>query len=131
MGCPKKFNLIELGAGNGEMMKIIVESFKNFPSFFSSCNFLIHEKSPSLIKIQKKKLNKIKINWISKLDKISKDPSIFIANEFFDSLAIKQFKKKDVQWYERFVNLENLKKPFFFEKKVDIKKIEKKIKFKI
>ena len=131
IGYPKKFNLIELGAGNGEMMKIIIESFKNFPSFFSSCNFLIHEKSPSLIKIQKKKLNKIKINWISKLDKISKDPSIFIANEFFDSLAIKQFKKKDMQWYERFVNLENPKKPFFFEKKVDIKKIEKKIRFKI
>ena len=34
LGSPKKFNLIELGAGNGEMMKIIIESFKNFPIFF-------------------------------------------------------------------------------------------------
>ena len=34
LGSPKKFNLIELGAGNGEMMKIFIESFKNFPMFF-------------------------------------------------------------------------------------------------
>ena len=54
LGSPKKFNLIELGAGNGEMMKILIESFKNFPTFLNSCNLIIHEKSPSLIKIQKK-----------------------------------------------------------------------------
>ena len=57
LGSPKKFNLVELGAGNGEMMKDLIETFKNFPDFFSSCNFIIHEKSPSLIKLQKKKIN--------------------------------------------------------------------------
>jgi cyclopropane-fatty-acyl-phospholipid synthase len=54
LGSPKKFNLIELGAGNGEMMKVLIESFKNFPVFLKSCNFIIHEKSPFLKKIQKK-----------------------------------------------------------------------------
>ena len=34
IGSPKRFNLIELGAGNGEMMKILLESFRNFPIFF-------------------------------------------------------------------------------------------------
>ena len=34
LGSPKKFNLIELGAGNGEMMKVIIESLKKFPFFF-------------------------------------------------------------------------------------------------
>ena len=33
LGAPKKFNLIELGAGNGEMMKILIESFQSFPVF--------------------------------------------------------------------------------------------------
>ena len=94
IGSPKRFNLIELGAGNGEMMKILLESFQNFPIFFNSCNFIIHEKSPSLIKIQKKKLSKNKISWIFKIDKIDRNPTIFIANEFFDSLPIKQFKNK-------------------------------------
>ena len=60
LGAPKKLNLIELGAGNGEMMEIIIDSLKNFPNFFSSCNLVIHEKSPTLIKIQKKNFVKIK-----------------------------------------------------------------------
>ena len=41
IGFPKKFNLIELGGGNGEMMKIIIESLKNFPNFSKACNFII------------------------------------------------------------------------------------------
>ena len=131
LGSPKKFNLIELGAGNGEMMRILIESFKNFPLFLKSCNFIIHEKSPRLIKIQKQKLNKSKVVWISRVNKVKKNPSIFIANEFFDSIAIKQFRKKENKWYEKYVKLENQKKTSFFEKKVDIKKIEKKINFKI
>ena len=51
----RKINIVELGAGNGEMMKIIIETSKKFPSFFNSCKFIIHEKSPLLISIQKKK----------------------------------------------------------------------------
>ena len=42
MGSPKKFNFVELGAGNGEMMKILIESFKNFPDFFKSSKMIIH-----------------------------------------------------------------------------------------
>ena len=131
LGSPKKFNLIELGAGNGEMMKVLIESLKNFPIFLTSCNFIIHEKSPSLIKIQKKKLSKNKISWISKISDLDNEPSIFIANEFFDSIAIKQFKKKKKVWFEKFINLKDKKKAFFFEKKTNIKKIEKKINFNI
>ena len=131
LGSPKKFNLIELGAGNGQMMKVFIESFQRFPIFLKSCNFIIHEKSPSLIKIQKKELAKNKIEWVSQIKKIKKGPCIFIANEFFDALPIKQFRKKENLWLEKFINLKNLDKAFFFEKEVDIKKIEKKIHFKI
>ena len=131
LGSPKKFNLIELGAGSGEMMKVLIESFKNFPIFLSSCNFIILEKSPRLIEIQKKKLLDTKITWISKIDKIKKIPNLFIANEFFDSLAIRQFRKSKNLWFEKFVNLKDFNNPFFFEKKIDIKKIEKKINFNI
>ena len=131
LGSPKKFNLIELGAGNGEMMKIIIESFRNFPSFFECCNFVIFEKSPTLIKIQKKKLIGNKILWISKIKNFEKKPTLFIGNEFFDAIPIKQFKKKRGIWFENYVNLENFNKAFFFEKEINIKDIEKKIDFKI
>ena len=130
LGSPKKINLVELGAGNGEMMKVLIESFQNFPDFLKSCNFMIHEKSPVLIKVQKKKLTKSKIIWISKINKI-KNPTIFIANEFFDAIAIKQFEKKNNLWFEKYVNIRNKEKAFFFEKKINIKKFENKINFKI
>ena len=117
LGSPKKFNLIELGAGNGEMMKVIVESFQNFPYFLKSCNLIIHEKSLSLIKTQKKNLYKKKITWISKISEIDSNPSIFIANEFFDAMPIKQFVKRKNLWFEKFVNFKDKKKPFFLKKK--------------
>ena len=131
LGSPKKFNLIELGAGNGEMMKDLIDSLQNFPFFLNSCNFFIHEKSPFLINIQKKKLINTKITWISKINKLSSNPSIFIANEFFDSIAIKQFIKKKNLWFEKFVNLKEKNNIFFFEKKINIKKIENNLNFNI
>ncbi len=131
LGSPKKFNLIELGAGNGEMMKILIDSFKRFPIFFNSCNIVIHEKSQNLIKVQKSKILEKNVNWLSNLKNLENIPSIFIANEFFDSIPIKQFFKKKNLWFERFVDLSNTKKNYFFDKKTDIKKIEKKINIKI
>ena len=131
LGSPKKFNLIELGAGNGEMMKDLIDSLQNFPFFLNSCNFVIHEKSPFLVNIQKKKLINTKITWISKINKLDNNPSIFIANEFFDSIAIKQFIKKKRIWFEKFVNLKEKDNNFFFEKKINIKKIEKNLNFNI
>ena len=35
LNCPKEFNLIELGAGNGAMMNIMVNTFARFPKFKS------------------------------------------------------------------------------------------------
>jgi len=131
LGSPKKFNLIELGSGNGEMMNVLIDTFKNFPIFFDACNFMIFEKSPRLIKIQKKKLLNNKIIWVPKLNNIKKNPSIFIANEFFDAIPIKQFRKKKNLWFEKFINLNGQEKPFFFERKINIKIIEKKINFKM
>ena len=49
----EKLNLIELGAGNGEMMKVLIESFK-FSKLFNSYSFIIREKSPNLIEFKKK-----------------------------------------------------------------------------
>ncbi len=131
LGSPKKFNLVELGAGNGSMMKILIESFRSFPNFFSACNIIIHEKSPKMIKIQKKVLKLRKIIWISELKKIQKLPTIFIANEFFDSISIKQFIKDKNLWFEKYVKIKKNKSKFFFNKKFDMKKFEKKINLNI
>ena len=131
IGSPDQFNLLELGAGNGEMIKVIDETLLNFPECYRACNFIIHEKSDFLINQQKKNLNSDKFTWLKDIEKINKKPTIFLANEFFDAIPIKQFFKKKDGWIERFVNLNNPKKAEFTEEKTDIEKIEKNLNFKI
>ena len=131
IGSPKKFNLLELGAGNGEMMNVITETLKNFPQCFNACKFIIHEKSIFLINEQKKNLNHKKILWIKDLKKNNSYPTLYLANEFFDAIPIKQFFKNEQTWVERFVELKNSKKAIFKEEKINIKKLEHKLKFEI
>jgi len=131
VGSPNKFNLLELGAGNGEMMKVIISTLKNFPECFNNCKFQIHEKSTFLKEKQKKNLKSESVIWLDELKKINSYPTIFLANEFFDALPIKQFfKKKDV-WVERFVDMREIDKAKFEERFIDIEKIEKKLNFEI
>ena len=96
LGRPKKINLVELGGGNGEMIYRMIKVFKKFNKFNESCNFYMHEKSRLLKNIQKKKLFSYKVKWINSLNEIKNGPNIFLANEFFDSLPIKQFIKKKI-----------------------------------
>ena len=129
--CPTKFNLIELGPGNGEMISQILKTFEKFPLIKNSCNINILEKSSYLKKLQKKKLKGKNIKWLKNLNEIPNDPNIFIANEFFDTLPIKQYLKKEKKWYERNVELSQDSKTKFKDILVDMKKIEKMIGFKV
>ncbi len=131
IGSPKQFNLLELGAGNGEMMKVIYETLLNFPECYNACSFIIYEKSDFLINEQKKNLNSEKFSWLKEIEEINKNPTIFLANEFFDAIPIKQFFKKKNGWVERYVDLNDPKKAQFIEEKIDIKKIEKHLNFEI
>ena len=131
LGSPKKFNLLELGAGNGEMIKVIIETLKNFPECFMNCNFQIHEKSDLLKEEQQLNLKSEKITWIEDIKKNNSHPTIFLANEFFDALPVKQYFKKEDGWIERFVNFKNKTKAEFKEHPTDIRKIEQNLNFNI
>ena len=131
IGSPRKFNLLELGAGNGEMMKVIIETLKNFPECFNNCNFQIHEKSEFLKKQQQFNLKSEKMTWIDNIKINNLFPTIYLANEFFDALPIKQFFKRKEGWVERFVNFKDEKNAEFKEQLIDIKNIEQNLKFKI
>ena len=127
LGYPKKINIIELGAGNGEMMYQMIKAFKRFDKFRESSNYFILEKSQFLKKIQKKKLNSHKITWLNSINKLKNGPNIFLANEFFDALPIKQFIKKKNKWYEKSIKKNNINKFEFVNVITNIKNLEKKI----
>ena len=80
--------------------------------------------------VHQKKNKKYGVKWIDNLNKIYNHPSIFIANEFFDALPIKQFIKKKNDWFEKFIVSRN-NKLHIVNIKTKTSKIEKIIKQKI
>ena len=126
----RKINIVELGAGNGEMISQIISSAKNYKIFYNKCDFIIFEKSNKLIKLQKEKLKNQNIKWLKNLDKLQNKPTIFVGNEFLDALPIKQFINFKGNWYERYV--QKHKGIFYFTKvKCNMKRVENKIKLKL
>jgi NADH dehydrogenase [ubiquinone] 1 alpha subcomplex assembly factor 7 len=120
---PKIFNVVELGPGNGQMCATLLKVFKKFPNFINSTNIFLYEKSKTLKDLQKNNLNHEKINWIKDFTKIKKGPVIFVGNEFFDALPIKQFKKTNNILYEKYVKLESDSKITTIFKKANSKTI--------
>ena len=51
---PKKFNIVELGPGDGELCRVLIKTFKKFPNFYKSTNIFLYERS-KFLKIYKKK----------------------------------------------------------------------------
>ena len=105
LGKPKKFNIVELGPGDGNLIKILLKTFKKFPKFYKATNIFLYEKSNLLKKLQKKNINNSKIKWVKNFDNIKKGPVIFFGNEFFDAIPIKQFFQKKNIFLEKYYSL--------------------------
>ena len=102
---PKNFNIVELGPGDGSMMKDLLKTFELFSEFNLSKKIFLYEKSSFLIRKQKTLLKKFNVKWISDFKKIKKGPIIFFGNEFFDAIPIKQFKRSRNLFLEKHFTL--------------------------
>jgi NADH dehydrogenase [ubiquinone] 1 alpha subcomplex assembly factor 7 len=116
-GKPKYFNIIELGPGDGSLIKILLKVFEKFPDFNSVKKIYLYEKSELLIKLQKKKIKNNQVKWIKNFEDIKRGPVIFFGNEFFDAIPIKQFKNEKGIIFEKY---------YFLDKNNNIKEIFKK-----
>ena len=118
IGKPRKILLVELGPGDGSLCKDLLKTFKQFKNFYNSLEINLLEVSDKLKKIQRVKINNKKVKWIKKIEEINCGPIIFLGNEFFDSLPIKQIYKKKKLFFEKYVALsDNNKKVKFLHKK--------------
>ena len=126
LGKPKKIIIVELGPGDGSLCNDFLTASKNFKNFYKSLKINLLEKSDKLKKIQKLKINNDKVKWINKISEINNGPLIFLGNEFFDSLPIKQIYKKNNTFFEKHITLskKNNKKFEFLYKKAESKLIK-------
>ncbi|QKX03179.1 SAM-dependent methyltransferase [Wolbachia endosymbiont of Litomosoides sigmodontis] len=100
LGEPSRFSLVELGPGRGTLVHDIIRATEKYCSFFSSMAIYLIEISPALQKIQKEKLKGLGISWCENIYNLPEQPTIFLANEFFDALPIDQFVYRNGEWYE-------------------------------
>ena len=125
---PKKILITELGPGDGSLCNDLLKTFRKFKDFYDCLEINLLEKSENLIKIQKKKINSEKIKWIFSLDEINYGPVMFLGNEFFDSLPIKQIYKKENLFLEKHVTLSNKNREIKFLYKKTNRELIKSIK---
>ena len=100
-GKPEKINIVELGPGDGSLIKILLDISKKFPEFNSAKNIFLYETSVNLKKIQKSNIKNNNIKWIKNFQSLNDAPVIFFGNEFFDAIPIKQFKRIKKKLYEK------------------------------
>lgn len=107
MGSPADFNLAEFGPGRGVLMDDVLRTTRMRPKFAESAQLWLLETSGRLRLEQQKRLKTsgLKPLWADDLADIPAAPSLFIANEFFDCLPIRQFERVERGWRERFVGL--------------------------
>ena len=128
---PKKFNIVELGPGDGGLTKVLLRTFQQFPEFNKAANIFLYEKSNLLKNLQKKNINNSKVKWIKSFSSIKKGPVIFFGNEFFDSIPIKQFSRKRNLFFEKYYSLNKKNKINEIYKKASSKDIERIKRFKV
>ena len=107
LGSPAPFVLAELGPGRGTLMADMLRTARVKPSFLKAASVHLVEMSPRLREVQQATLaaSGAAIHWHARIDDIPQAPIIFVANEFFDAMPVRQFQWKDGAWAERVIGL--------------------------
>ena len=114
----KRFCLTELGPGRGTLLNDATRAISKVNKKQFDLDITVLEKSQTLINLQKEKLSNINVKWISDIKKLSWEPHIIIANEFFDALPINQYVRGNEGWHEKKITTKNGKLCFTLDKKI-------------
>ncbi|OUS14590.1 hypothetical protein A9Q97_03650, partial [Rhodospirillales bacterium 47_12_T64] len=124
LGGPTALNLVELGPGRGTLMADMLRAASMVPGFLQTLQIHLVEISPGLKKKQKEALSGFNITWHQDLTTLPEGPTLFVANEFFDALPIKQFERSPQGWCERLITLSKDEKELLFTLSPPSKAIE-------
>jgi len=106
LGGPAPFNLVELGPGRGTLMQDALRAAALVPAFREAAQIHLVETSPTLRARQRATLGTLPVTWHDRLEDVPEGPTLFIANEFFDALPIRQIQKTNHGWFERLIDVD-------------------------
>ncbi len=99
-GRPAPFALAEPGPGRGTLMADMLRATAGVPGFHAAAQVHLIEASPTLRARQRATLAAHDVTWHDTLDALPQMPLFLVANEFFDALPIRQFRRAPDGWSE-------------------------------
>ncbi|MFN3546480.1 MAG: class I SAM-dependent methyltransferase [Mesorhizobium sp.] len=109
-GGPSEVCVAELGPGRGTLMKDMVRTLAQFDrAFVERTRFALVEASPRLVEVQRRTLAPApgRFEWHERVEQLPDLPTIFVGNEIFDALPMRQFVKHGERWLERCVGVDD------------------------
>ena len=103
LGRPADIRLVELGPGRGVLMADALRAARLEPEFRPEVHLV--ETSPALRSLQR--AQGFDAAWHDRVETVPEGPAIWIANEFFDALPVRQFLRVNGCWRERLVDCDN------------------------
>jgi NADH dehydrogenase [ubiquinone] 1 alpha subcomplex assembly factor 7 len=114
MGRPDPVRLVELGPGRGTLMADALRATAAITSFHNALRLHLVEIGERLIERQRAALAQWKPTWHPELSEVPAGPAIVLANEFLDTLPIRQLVRQGRGWSERLVGIEDDDLAFVF-----------------
>jgi len=110
MGAPSRFQLVEVGPGDGKLMADVLRAARVVPAFLKACDLTLVEPSRPLRALQARRLADTPLSprWVDTLSAIDgEEPILLVANEVLDCLPARQFERTPEGWAERMVGLDS------------------------
>ncbi|MEM6741191.1 MAG: SAM-dependent methyltransferase [Pseudomonadota bacterium] len=99
-GAPEPITLAELGPGRGTLMADLLRATRTVPGFAAAARVHLVERSPTLRAAQAERLP-ASTQWHNDVADLPENRPLFlVANEFFDALPIRQFRRDAQGWRE-------------------------------
>ncbi len=103
-GRPRPVVLAELGPGRGTLMADMLRALAALPDLRTAIEVHLVETSPALRARQRERLG-AQVHWHDRVGTLPEAPLLLVANEFFDALPIRQFRRESGGWRETLVGL--------------------------
>ncbi|HSG56960.1 MAG TPA: SAM-dependent methyltransferase, partial [Paracoccaceae bacterium] len=102
-GRPSPFVLAELGPGRGTLMTDLLRATAGVPGFSEAAQIWLVEASRPLRAVQAETLADYPLNFADSVSDLPDGPLFLIANEFFDCLPIRQYRRTEAGWQEQMI----------------------------
>lgn len=106
-GSPTPFILAELGPGRGTLMSDLLRAAERVPGFRDAADIWLVEASAPLRAVQLEALAGYRVNWADTVNDIPDGSLFLIANEFFDCMPVRQYRKTEAGWQEQMIGAEH------------------------